>query len=170
MLKITYKIVAVFIFAYVAVGIGFGFSPDAKAQPPNCDIEIAKSATPADNTVFIFENVSGEIVFELPLRDPDNTSFGTGIDPGQTLTVTELPVGGWELESIVCEAEGDVDFSVEGAAVTIDCFGGGDISCTFNNVLGTRPIPTLSEWGLIAMAAVLGIIGLFAVRRKKLAA
>lgn len=32
------------------------------------------------------------------------------------------------------------------------------------------PIPTLSEWGLMAMAAVLGIIGLFAVRRKKLAA
>lgn len=31
-------------------------------------------------------------------------------------------------------------------------------------------IPTLSEWGLIAMAGVLGIIGLFAVRRKKVAA
>jgi exosortase sorting signal-containing protein len=30
-----------------------------------------------------------------------------------------------------------------------------------------RPIPTLSEWGLIAMAGVLGIIGLFAIRRKK---
>lgn len=32
------------------------------------------------------------------------------------------------------------------------------------------PIPTLSEWGLIAMAGVLGIIGLLAVRRKKAAA
>lgn len=30
----------------------------------------------------------------------------------------------------------------------------------------TRPIPTLSEWGLIAMAAVLGVIGLIAVRRR----
>jgi IPTL-CTERM motif len=33
-----------------------------------------------------------------------------------------------------------------------------------------RPIPTLSEWGLIAMAGVLGIIGLLAIRRRKLTA
>jgi len=32
------------------------------------------------------------------------------------------------------------------------------------------PIPTLSEWGLLAMAAVLGIIGLLAVRRRMAAA
>jgi hypothetical protein len=31
-------------------------------------------------------------------------------------------------------------------------------------------IPTLSEWGLIAMAGVLGIIGIWAVRRRKLIA
>ena len=30
-----------------------------------------------------------------------------------------------------------------------------------------RPIPTLSEWGLIAMAGVLGLIGFFAIRRRK---
>ncbi len=30
-----------------------------------------------------------------------------------------------------------------------------------------RPIPTLSEWGLLAMAGVLGIVGLLAVRRRK---
>ncbi len=30
-----------------------------------------------------------------------------------------------------------------------------------------RPIPTLSEWGLIAMAGVLGIIAVVAIRRKK---
>ena len=34
--------------------------------------------------------------------------------------------------------------------------------------LNTRPIPTLSEWGLIAMAVILGMIGLFvAARRRK---
>ncbi len=32
---------------------------------------------------------------------------------------------------------------------------------------GPLPIPTLSQWGLIAMAGVLGIIGLLAIRRKK---
>ena len=34
----------------------------------------------------------------------------------------------------------------------------------------SRPIPTLSEWGLIAMAGVLGIVGLLVVRRRKAAA
>ena len=31
----------------------------------------------------------------------------------------------------------------------------------------TRAIPTISEWGLIAMAVVLAIIGLLAIQRKK---
>ena len=30
-----------------------------------------------------------------------------------------------------------------------------------------RNIPTLSEWGLIAMAGVLGMVGFIAIRRKK---
>lgn len=171
MLKIAYRIAAVFIFAYVAVGIGLGFSPDARAQPTGCDIEIVKSSSPANNTVFTFEIVSGAIVFELPLRDPDNTSFETGIDPGQTATVTELPVGGWELGGIECEAEGDVDFFIGGASVTIDCSDdGGAISCTFSNFLASRPIPTLSEWGLIAMAGVLALAGFLVLRRRKLTA
>jgi len=33
-----------------------------------------------------------------------------------------------------------------------------------------RPIPTLSEWGLIAMAGVLGIAGLMVIRRRKVTA
>jgi hypothetical protein len=31
------------------------------------------------------------------------------------------------------------------------------------------PIPTLSEWGLIAMAAILGIVGYLVIRRRKVA-
>jgi len=34
----------------------------------------------------------------------------------------------------------------------------------------SRPIPTLSEWGLIAMSGVLGIVGFLALRRRKLTA
>lgn len=39
-----------------------------------------------------------------------------------------------------------------------------------NGVRNVRPIPTLSEWGLITMAGVLGIIGLLAIRRRKVTA
>ncbi len=34
----------------------------------------------------------------------------------------------------------------------------------------SRPIPTMSEWGLIAMAGVLGLFGLLAARRRRAAA
>ena len=33
-----------------------------------------------------------------------------------------------------------------------------------------RPIPTLSEWGLIAMAGILGIVGFMVIRRRKVTA
>lgn len=32
--------------------------------------------------------------------------------------------------------------------------------------IAARPIPTLSEWGLIAMAGILGLVGLIAIRKK----
>ncbi|MCH7519378.1 MAG: IPTL-CTERM sorting domain-containing protein [Candidatus Dadabacteria bacterium] len=33
-----------------------------------------------------------------------------------------------------------------------------------------EPIPTLSEWGLIAMAGILGIVGFMVMRRRKVSA
>ena len=42
--------------------------------------------------------------------------------------------------------------------------------CDLQPLLILRPIPTLSQWGLIATAGVLGMVGLFAIRRRKAAA
>jgi len=39
-----------------------------------------------------------------------------------------------------------------------------------NNIHTIVSVPTLSEWGLIAMAGVLGIIGLLVMRRRKVTA
>ncbi len=36
-----------------------------------------------------------------------------------------------------------------------------------NGVRNVRPIPTLSEWGLIALAGVLGIVGFITIQRRK---
>ncbi len=59
-------------------------------------------------------------------------------------------------------------------------FDGSDVRVELSNLtnpyglalelLQPNPIPTLSEWGLIAMAGVLGIIGLLALRRRKVTA
>ena len=38
-----------------------------------------------------------------------------------------------------------------------------------NQVQPTRNVPTLSEWGLITMAAILGVIGFMVIRRRKAA-
>ena len=40
--------------------------------------------------------------------------------------------------------------------------------CT--EVQPTRNVPTLSEWGLITMAAILGVVGFMVIRRRKAAA
>ena len=50
------------------------------------------------------------------------------------------------------------------------------INCRNRLILGcnleepSRPIPTLSEWGLIAMAGILGIVGFIVIRRRNVAA
>jgi len=40
----------------------------------------------------------------------------------------------------------------------------------FNVGRAASPIPTLSEWGMIAVAVVLGIIGFIVFRRRKVTA
>jgi len=43
-------------------------------------------------------------------------------------------------------------------------------SNTVEKIWISLPIPTLSEWGLIAMAGVLGIVGFMVIRRRKVSA
>ncbi|HSC35374.1 MAG TPA: IPTL-CTERM sorting domain-containing protein, partial [Thermodesulfobacteriota bacterium] len=87
-----------------------------------------------------------------------------------TVTVTELPLDGWKLSDIECENVGATGFEITENGFTATCDGGGFVTCTFFNVPASN-IPALSEWGMIAAAGGLGLIGLFyAVRRKKAAA
>ena len=81
----------------------------------------------------------------------DGTIFGTSCtsctDPGDLLTVDPIT--------------GDLTFigpSGQGFA--------GDLAFTPLS----RNIPTLSEWGLIAMAGILGIVGFMVMRRRKVTA
>jgi len=47
------------------------------------------------------------------------------------------------------------------------CLVGGSATCTYTNNRIPADIPTLSEWGLITMAGVLGIVGFMVIRRRK---
>jgi len=71
-----------------------------------------------------------------------------------------------------CQGTGECDDIFEGGtSCTVEAFREGQIC---NEATGqcvqqvnNTPIPTLSEWGLIAMAGILGIVGFMVIRRRK---
>ena len=73
------------------------------------------------------------------------------------------------LDNVECSDSALVDVTFIRNGVSLDCLGGTEITCTFTNVTGhVSNIPTLSEWGMIAAAAGLALVGVFfAVRRRK---
>ena len=75
---------------------------------------------------------------------------------------------------VCCQFDGFCSENLEGGPLM--CIENGIVeNATCNEDTGLcdplqRPIPTLSEWGLIAMAGILGIAGFIVTRRKKAAA
>jgi hypothetical protein len=136
---------------------------------------------------FALPDLGTEFQFSAPSPGPGNFALSTGEQEifnqilfGDEVTITEQVPEGWILESFSCEVTGG-NFAplineLENG-VTIDCEGDGppgqdpevsDITCLFVNSIIPRNIPTLSEWGIIAMAGILGMVGFMAIRRTKL--
>ena len=86
----------------------------------------------------------------------------------------ELNVGN---DEIMCECQGDGNSTIRPIVRTGD-WGGidgptcGALTQRMNVIVTIRAssIPTLSEWGLIAMAGILGIVGFMVIRRRKVTA
>ncbi|TDI90240.1 MAG: IPTL-CTERM sorting domain-containing protein [Candidatus Dadabacteria bacterium] len=51
-------------------------------------------------------------------------------------------------------------------SITAECLDDDEGSCTFTNVLIARNVPTLSQWGLISLIVLLGIVGFIFYRRR----
>ena len=148
----------------------------AGAQEQPCTATIQKVADPADDTTFNF-SISGDIVGEFNLSDPGDPSTFVGLGIDDTITITEDVPLGWTLGSIEC-IEGTsncgkeeffpcLSATVDGNSVTFFCEDNDLATCVFTNVRSSNPIPTLSEWGLIAMAGVIGIAGFIVVMRRR---
>jgi len=78
---------------------------------------------------------------------------------GEVVTLTPITQG----NSFFSGWSGDPDCT-DGVVTMVE-----DTTCTatfINNI----PIPTLSEWGLIAMAGILGLVGFMVMRRRKVRA
>jgi len=163
MVKHLLNACTVLLLLILAAAAALSFTATARAQ--TCGIGIGKSAVGAGDLEFQFvtENPSGDGEFTLI------DGQGTGGPFTGFIVIRELPTDGWLLRDVECEGEG-VTFTRlhDGVRVVCDSADGGG-GCTFINVpfIATN-IPTLSEWGMIAAAAGLAMIGVFfAVRRRR---
>jgi hypothetical protein len=143
--------------------------PDsALAQP--CRIEFTKSAPGGGDTEFPFEaTLDGGQPIPGFLSDGQES----GVNFAASAILVELPIEGWNLDDISCTGEGlGFNFDTENAVQLLCLVPGSTGSCTFTNVggSGSRSIPTLSEWGMIAAAAGLGLVGMFFVLKRRRAA
>jgi hypothetical protein len=83
--------------------------------------------------------------------------------------VVEQVPPGWTLADVQCDQQPgvSVSFIENGAVISCDQSNEPIVECNFVNLITTN-VPTLSEWGMIAAAAGLGLIGVFfAVRRRR---
>ena len=148
------------------------------AQPDvieNCSVEVTKISEPADDTQFLFRVVDSESnINDQKLSDPAFKTVTFAHPPSVTMVLTEedIPVG-WSLDDVTCGDATGLTFEIIDNVVMINCPNVGFMSCTFTNIF--RPsvvsdIPAVSEWGLIAMAGILGIVGFMVMRRRKVTA
>lgn len=94
--------------------------------------------------------------------------FEFGLDTGQTVLVSEIVPTGWALTDVSCQAGGGITAFENGDnGFSATCIELGEVQCVFTNRLVERPIPTLSEWGMIAAAAGLMLVGVFFAVRKR---
>lgn len=143
-----------------------------------CNVRFLKEALPDDGTLFDFTCTfeGGEFcgIFEVPNNSGVDFSF---LVEEVGVTFAETVPDGWQLDDIVCEITGGnpnnliLQINEEEASVFTDCLEPNTSAiCTFINSRTPRNIPTLSEWGVVAMAGILGIVGLMVMRRRNLTA
>jgi hypothetical protein len=86
-----------------------------------------------------------------------------------TFSFIEEPPQGWVLDRVECEnLSGNIIVENVEEGIILECVNPDQESglCTFFNRRSAENIPTLSQWGLIAAAVGLGLIGFIAYRRR----
>ena len=165
LLKPLFSLLVFSLFSFV---FAFTYLND-NASAQECEIIICKTAEGAGDLLFPFTIDNGGMIEEFNLIGGElcRLEFFTG---STDLDIVEGPVPGWVLSDVQCDESGLTITSIEnGVNVVCDGPNSGTGSCTFINVQGVTStnIPTLSEWGMIAAAAGLAMIGVFFVIRRK---
>jgi hypothetical protein len=165
MVKFIFRSLVILVTAagMLAITAGTGFS-----QQDQCRIVITKSTEPDSSEVFDFVSIVNGVETQFSVAAGDQED-GAIINEGESVIVTEVPREGWQLIEADC-------FFLDGAealpypgGVQVLCTEGGEFNganCIFRN-RQIPDIPTLSEWGMIAAAAGLGLVGVFFAIRKR---
>ena len=159
-------------FTVIIVLFAFSILLKADISSGDCVAIISKQAVSADGVEFPFTTDAPEADdFVLLSGESKDILFG---DSGSFVVVEEVPEF-WQLDGVECGTpEGNITYETIENGIMFTCPSGmNSIECTFINSVIPKPvtnIPTLSQWGLIAMAGVLGIVGFFAIRRRAVTA
>ena len=166
--KLLDSIFKLSIFLFVIAGL-VGLSGSASAQ--QCFVEVCKSAPGAGMQGFLIDFTDSGQTDTIELFD-DADCFTTSLNFQADVDITEQPTPGWVLQDVQCENNPGLAFEFIPGGVIVLCTTQSEASttCTFINAPGSiGNIPTLSEWGMIAAAGGLVLVGVwFAVRRKKI--
>lgn len=169
MINLTRFLLSVFICLVITTGILFVSAEKGNAQGPGCFVGIEKQAEPDDGTTFFFRALIGGVKSEFTLTPGDIIQLFVG--ESSSMEVTESVPSGWALELTDCMTSPGVTFTQIENGVHIDCNSStGNAFCDFRNVQSKTisQIPTLSEWGMLAAAAGLMLLGVFfTVRRRR---
>ncbi len=133
-----------------------------------CIIEATKVATGAESQEFLFTGFAGgEPIPPFTLVDGQFT--GGFIPDGITVVITETPQPGWIYGGIESEGDGGLVVTNLENGFSLECINPelGSATCVIRNIQVVSSIPTLSEWGLIILAGILGMFVLVTIARKK---
>ncbi len=154
-------------------GAMINLSTAEKASAQSCSMTICKSAPGAPPDLGFTINFGGDLKpFSVELFDGADC-FTTSISFNSVVEVTEEPTSGWPLQDVVCDDVPGFPVSNIRDGISANCApqsGFAEITCTFVNGVPPANIPTLSEWGMIAAAAGLMLVGVFFAVRKRLRA
>ena len=162
---------SVILFLLIMSGILFVSTEKGSAQGPGCSINIEKQAEPDDGATFNFTAAINGAKGKFSLKAGE--IFDLFADEASTAIVKERVLSGWRLELTDCMTTEGVTFTQIEDGIEIACNSpSGNAFCAFRNVQSDTisRIPTLSEWGMIAAAAGLMLVGVFFAVRKRLRA
>ena len=180
------NMISIFILTILMVSGFLALSTGQVRAQDVCEVTIEKVADPADDTGFYFSVTGGENGDGIELRDPSDPTATIILQVSDNVvTLTEEVPPGWILDDIECtiptggscgnpnpppDQTPCLTITDAPNGLNFLCLDSSEVTCTFSNSRLSRNVPTLSQWGLIAMIGLLGIIGLWAIRRKKAAA